>query len=62
MEKPKKKLVIRFYDSFEDQAADEAIVSSQRTVEQRLKDTVALIMRIYGVSPGVSLKRVITFN
>ena len=62
MEKPKKKLVIRFYDSFEDQAADEAIVSSKRTVEQRLKDTVALIMGIYGVSPGASLKRVITFN
>ena len=52
---------IRFYNSFEEQAADEALRASQRTMEQRLRDTVALIMRVYKLPMDTPVKRVIKF-
>ena len=58
---PAKKKVFRIYSSFEEQAADEALMASKRTMQQRLRDTVDLISRVYGVPKGSRMKRIIKF-
>ncbi len=60
MEQPKKK-TIRIFHSFEEAAEYEDRINALRTPVQRLKDTVALISRVYGVPLDAKMKRVITF-
>lgn len=48
MDKPKMKL--RIYNSFEEQAADEAADVAAQPPMMRIKETVELILRVYGVT------------
>ena len=41
---------IRIYKSFEEQAADEAAEVAAQPPLQRIKETVELILRVYGVT------------
>ena len=44
------KMKLRIFKSFEEAAEAEAQDAALRTPEQRIKDTVELILRVYGVT------------
>ena len=48
---------VRFFHSFEEQAAAEAEYATKRTPIERIRDTVQLILRAYGVTQEMLNKR-----
>ena len=48
---------VRFFHSFEEQAAAEAQDAADRTHIERIRDTVQLILRAYGVTQEMLNKR-----
>jgi hypothetical protein len=46
----KKKMKLRIFHSFEEAAEAEALADAQQTPVERLRETVELILKVYGVT------------
>lgn len=51
------RMKLRVYKSFEEQAADEAAEAAKQSPLERIRETVELILRVYGVSREELKKR-----